>query len=162
MRKIFFLILIHVALFSASLCGTVLLLNLLAHPAHAQAAPEPQQIEEMERQEGHAQHHDVYKNWKRPENKNLSCCNERKVGPNGDVQGDCYPTEAMLAPPGDQNVGVDHDVWWALRYDGRWIEIPEERIIREHNPDETGSRAHLCQADYSMFVLCFVPPTGTF
>jgi hypothetical protein len=130
--------------------------------AFAQSAPEPQMLEEMGRlrQEGHAEHHDVYKDWKMPQS-TISCCQERRVE-NGEVQGDCYPTDAELRPAGKDNPGIKGNVWWAKRFDGRWIEIPESRIIHEKNPDDTGSRAHLCQGDESTYVYCFVPPTGTF
>jgi hypothetical protein len=143
--------------------GCAIILMAMMSSAHAQAAPEPQQIEEMERhrQEGHAEHHDVYKGWHMPDS-NTPCCNERTVGPDGKVEGDCYPTDAELRPAGKENPGIKGNVWWAKRFDGEWIEIPEKIIIKEKNPDDTGSRAHLCQGDNSSYVLCFVPPTGTF
>lgn len=107
-----------------------------------------------------ARAHDVYKTWHTPGSPGVSCCNERKTV-DGKVEGDCYPTEATLAPSGGLlNPDIKGDVWWVKRFDGRWIEVPESRIVHEKNPDDTGSRAHLCQADNSEFVLCFVPPTG--
>lgn len=115
----------------------------------------------QDREAGHAEHHDVYKTWHTPGSPGVSCCNERRIGPDGKPEGDCYPTEAILSPSGGLlNLDIKGDVWWAKRFDGRWIEIPESRIVKEKNPDDTGSRAHLCQADNSEFVLCFVPPTG--
>lgn len=104
---------------------------------------------------GHAEfHNDVYQHWRTP-GSGVSCCNEKKDG-----TGDCYPTAAILAPAGAANPDVKGDVWWALVDDGRWIEIPESRIVHEINPDESGTRAHLCIMDGGSVPLCFVPPTG--
>lgn len=108
--------------------------------------------------EGHAAFHDVYQTWRTP-GSGVSCCNEKKTE-NGHTTGDCYPTTAILAPAGAANPDVKGDVWWALLDDGRWLEIPDGRIVHEINPDETGSRAHVCIMDGSTVPLCFVPPTG--
>ncbi len=96
---------------------------------------------------GHHLHHaDHYSKWKQP-GTNASCCNgkETKHGP---TTGDCYPTTAE----------VRAGSWWAKRDDGQWVIVPDDRILRERNPDV--ERAHLC-FNYGR-VLCFVPPsTGT-
>jgi hypothetical protein len=92
--------------------------------------------------------HDHYTHWKQPST-SLSCCNEKR-NDNGEVTGDCYPTEAELRK----------GAWWARRDNGEWVEIPEARILRELNPDETGQAAHLCYSDSTLQVLCFVPPSG--
>lgn len=89
--------------------------------------------------------HDHYTHWRIP-GTNASCCNEKRTV-DGVTTGDCYPTEAELRK----------GVWWAHRDDGVWVEIPDARILREFNPDETGQAAHLC---YNGSVLCFVPPSG--
>lgn len=96
---------------------------------------------------GHAQFHDVYRTWKQP-GTGVGCCNA-KYDDNGHMLGgDCYPTTAWLMPNG----------WYAMTDSGDVIDIPDDRIVREVNPDESGSRAHLC-FNYGK-VLCFVPPTG--
>ncbi len=105
-------------------------------------------------EEGHAEYHDVYREWKQPSN-GMPCCNEKK----GNV-GDCYPTDAKLGPAGPMNPGITGQVWYAKRDTGGWVEIPEGKIVREKNPDQTGSRAHLCIFDWAEIPLCFVPPTG--
>lgn len=118
----------------------------------------PHKARAQDHSEGHALHHDVYQTWRTP-GSGVSCCNEKKTE-NGVTSGDCYPTTALLAPAGAANPDVRGDVWWALLDDGRWIEIPESRVIHEINPDETGSRAHVCIMDGSEVPLCFVPPFG--
>jgi hypothetical protein len=119
----------------------------------AMAQTEIQRAMEMEQQDrnaAHAEHHDVYKTWCQPGREKpclpyQSCCNERKE----DGSGDCYPTDAEFI-----------DGHWSARLwrSKEWIIIPDEKIIKEINPDTTGSRAHLCEV-YGQ-VLCFVPPFG--
>ena len=96
---------------------------------------------------GHHLHHaDHYSKWLQPGTA-ASCCNGRETK-DGQTTGDCYPTTAE----------VRAGSWWAKTDDGRWVIVPEDRIIRERNPDV--ERAHLCFS-YDR-VLCFVPPnTGT-
>lgn len=92
---------------------------------------------------GHAEHHeDKYRHWMQPGGL-ASCCNEKKTV-DGRTTGDCYPTKARVVDGG----------WVALRDDGVWIEIPDDRIIRERNPGSEDG--HLCY-NYGR-VLCFVPP----
>src|SRR5882672_2959028 len=80
---------------------------------------------------GHHFHHaDHYSKWKQP-GTNASCCNGRETK-DGQPTGDCYPTTAE----------VRAGSWWAKTDDGRWVIVPEDRIIRERNPDV--ERAHLC------------------
>ncbi len=95
-------------------------------------------------EDGHALHHDKYMHWKQP-GTNISCCNERKVE-NGVVTGDCSPAEARVV----------NGSWIARKPDGEWIDIPDDRIIRERNP--SSEDGHLCY-NYGK-VLCFVPPFG--
>lgn len=97
---------------------------------------------------GHAEFHEEYKNWAQPGFANGSCCSARVTDENGRTTGDCFPTDARI---------VD-DHWTARRYDGVWVDIPDDRVIHEVNPDPTGTRAHLCY-NYGK-VLCFVPPFG--
>lgn len=96
---------------------------------------------------GHHLHHaDHYSKWKQP-GTSASCCNARETK-EGRITGDCYPTTAE----------VREGVWWAKTDDGSWVIVPDDRILRERNPDV--ERAHLCFS-YGR-VLCFLPPsTGT-
>jgi hypothetical protein len=96
---------------------------------------------------GHHLHHtDHYSKWKQP-GTNASCCNGKETT-DGQITGDCYPTTAE----------VRAGSWWAKRDDGQWVIVPDDRILRERNPDV--ERTHLCFN--SGRVLCFVPPsTGT-
>jgi hypothetical protein len=78
---------------------------------------------------------------------NASCCNGKETT-DSQSTGDCYPTTAK----------VRAGSWWAERDDGQWVIVPDDRILRERNPDV--ERAHLCFC-YGR-ALCFVPPsTGT-
>lgn len=97
--------------------------------------------------EGHARYHDFYQRWLRPDT-HTSCCNMRIVLPGGGMTGDCRPTRFRLSK--------GH--WQAQLDDGTWIAVPDDRIIREKNPDPTGQDGHLCEAGGMIF--CAVPPTG--
>jgi hypothetical protein len=95
----------------------------------------------------------------------MSCCNAREVdwGENGvpqRIMGDCYPTEFRLTSTGWQAKLDRYDQW---RFNGlQWVDVPDSRIIREKNPDNTGRAGHLCTASGLMpYVLCAVPPAGT-
>jgi hypothetical protein len=101
----------------------------------------------MAQEHHHSFHEDFYKTWKQP-NSTASCCNAR-IEKNGKEEGDCEPTQARLGPVGWQ-------AW--LRQESRWIDIPDDRIIREKNPTQGGVDSHLCW-NWGR-VLCFVPPTG--
>ena len=96
---------------------------------------------------GHHLHHaDHYSKWRQP-GTNVSCCNGKETK-GSNTTGDCYPTTAE----------VRAGSWWAKTDDGRWVIVPDDRILHERNPD--AERAHLCFS-YGR-VLCFVPPnTGT-
>jgi hypothetical protein len=110
--------------------------------------PSKARAQEHEMHQGHAEFHDVYKGWQQP-NGAGGCCNAKYHPETGEpVGGDCYPTEAW----------VINGSWYAFKDDGDVIYIPDDRRIRKINPDETGTRAHLCW-NYGK-VLCFVPPTG--
>lgn len=107
---------------------------------------------------GHAEFHDVYREWMMPQRPEMPCCNAR-TEVNGAVVGDCYPTVAEPRPSAEHPDGPV--VWWAKRHDGLWIEINKRYILNEFNPDETGTRAHLCENFHlGGGVLCFLPPTG--
>jgi len=97
------------------------------------------------RGQDHSPHHaDFYRHWMQPGViPPISCCKARKV--EGGVEtGDCEPTKARI-------VNGNWQAW--LRQESRWIDIPDDKIIRERNP--TGQDAHLCWSFGR--VLCFVP-----
>lgn len=92
----------------------------------------------------HDFHRDFYRYWLQP-GTNKSCCNAR-VTAFGHVIGDCEPTQAEIR----------NGAWFAWnRIEGRWLRIPENRILRERNP--SGQDAHLCWTP-EQGVICFVPP----
>ena len=141
--------------FIAGLCVAVFLAILfgVTHKANSQ-------------DNGHSLHHeDHYKTWMRPHTPWVPCCNAR-VEANGEMKGDCYPTQAETRPSQLPEL-KGALVWWAKRYDGLWIEIPEDRYVRYANPDPTGRDAHLCEHHERFsggmelqLVHCFRPPTG--
>jgi hypothetical protein len=94
---------------------------------------------------GHYLYHaDYYSKWHQP-GSDASCCNGRETK-DGQTTGDCAPTRAE----------VRRGNWWAkVPGSSEWVEIPDERIIRERNP--TPEQGHLCYG-YGQ-VLCFVPPS---
>ena len=117
-------------------------------------------------QDGHAKHHeDHYKTGYRPHMPETLCCNARREV-DGEVTGDCYPTQAEPRPSQLPEM-KGALVWWAKRHDGKWIEIPESRYVRYANPDPTGRDAHLCEHNERFsggmelqLIHCFRPPTG--
>lgn len=120
-------------------------------PAHAQS--------------GHEEFHDFYRHWKQPGSE-LSCCNANRYADEAQTMhyaGDCEPTDAELRYPAPGGVtGATGKPKWFARLPkylgGDWIEIPEEKVIKEINPDP--NRAHLCYSPVTNSVLCFVPPFG--
>lgn len=109
---------------------------------------------------GHGQFHADYSHWLQP-NSTTSCCNAREKLQGGGFVGDCYPTEFKLISTKDGpkwRARLAEEDGPGLEKDG-WITIPDEKIIREHNPDPSGVTGHLCINQYG-YVLCAVPPTG--
>lgn len=100
--------------------------------------------------EGHAEFHDHYKGWCQPGWPKPciyvnSCCKEKHDG-----SGDCFPTDGEL-----------RDGKWFLRdQHGTMIEMPPDKEVHEINPDETGTRGHLCQNPYNDKIFCWRPPVG--
>jgi hypothetical protein len=90
---------------------------------------------------GHHLHHaDHYSKWHQPGV--TSCCNGRETK-DGQTTGDCAPTR----------VEVRHGNWWAKLHDSsEWVQIPDERFIRERN--STPEQGRLCYLFGK--VLCFV------
>lgn len=128
----------HVLLLAGLYTLAVLFLGFAAGRASAQDGTRPH----------HPLHHDFYRHWMRPDGMG-SCCNARMVVQGVEV-GDCEPTEARLIA----------GRWYArLPHEGPFIEVPASRILRERNPTQDGTDAHLCWTQGSG-VLCFVPPFG--
>jgi hypothetical protein len=90
-------------------------------------------------------HKKFYSTWMMPDNRNVSCCDDR----------DCYPTEARLV----------NGQWEAKRReDGFWMKIPAQKVETERdNPD---GRSHVCALQPSQWfpndvtVYCFIPGGG--
>jgi hypothetical protein len=131
-------------------CGAFAGVVATAHKAKAQ---------EMSHEEGHMKYHDAYQHWLRNDT-HTSCCNLREMSLDGKtvLSGDCRPVEAELRP---DKKGELH--WWAQEERGEprsaWIRIPDDKIIREKNPDLSGDSAHLCATPSTIY--CFVGSTGT-
>lgn len=92
-------------------------------------------------QDGHAQHHDWYRQLLTPQG--YSCCN----GDTPTKRGDCRPVQAR---PRD-------DGGWEAFYGGIWQTVPPERIL----PDRLNRvplHAHICEQDG--FVRCFLRGGG--
>lgn len=101
-------------------------------------------------QDHHPNHADFYKKWMRPDGSGLSCCDAR-MERGGVETGDCEPTKAELRRGGD---GVVRWHAW-LRQESRWLEIPDNKLVRERNPNIFD--AHLC---WSWGIIhCFSPPS---
>lgn len=94
----------------------------------------------------HPLHKDFYQKWRDPTNPQISCCNARLEGPDGTEVGDCEPTLAIVVK--------GRWVAW-VRQIGDWVIIPDNKILRERNPN--GQDAHLCWTQLRG-VICFVPP----
>lgn len=112
----------------------------------------------QDRHEGHDKYHDnAYSTWMKPDKPGESCCNMKVMSEDGKyrVKGDCYPTDArLLHDPETRDLN-----WWALRDDGKWIAIPDIKVLRRTpNPDETGRSAHICES-YGQ-IHCFREPSG--
>jgi len=114
------------------------LLLILGTPLRAENAATPH----------HPLHQDFYMKWMQP-NSSMGCCNARVKTPDGGEVGDCEPVPAE----------IKNGSWRAwFPKETRWIDIPDDRIIRERNPEQGGPNGHLCYNEYTKKVLCFVPP----
>jgi hypothetical protein len=83
--------------------------------------------------DGHAQMHDVYKQWHPPLNPGTSCCDDS----------DCRPTRAF----------VDDEGYWRAWNGSLWLQVPQDRVLP---PDFAGDgRSHLCEKE--QFIYCFAP-----
>ncbi len=90
---------------------------------------------------GHDKLHHWYSQLMRPDVPYSSCCNNQ----------DCRATQARQLPSGE---------WEALK-DGRWVQVPNEKINREESYD---TQAHICAPPASSgiypkdYIYCFVKP----
>ena len=92
----------------------------------------------------HPLHKDFYQHWKEP-GTTASCCNAR-IEKDGTESGDCEPTQAEIRKGN----------WYAwVRQKNDWVRIPDEKIIREPNPNIFD--AHHCWTP-SRGTICFKPP----
>lgn len=83
--------------------------------------------------DGHGEMHEIYKGWQSPQG--YSCCSEQ----------DCRPTRAYLD---------EHGHWQAI-VDGRWLVMPDDRVLRIPSPD---GRSHVCATPGAApTIRCFVP-----
>ena len=88
--------------------------------------------------DGHAQQHDIYKDWRHPMTR-ASCCNAQTA----EGQGDCRPTRAYF---GDDGL-------WRAWGGHRWLTVPRDRLLPA---DFAGDgRNHLCELHGDVF--CFTP-----
>lgn len=96
-------------------------------------------------QDHHPLHRDFYRHWMAPDNPATSCCNAR-ITTNGVETGDCEPTEGRI-----------RDGQWQawIRQTGRWVVVPDVKIIRQPNPNIFD--AHVCWT-LDRGIICFKPP----
>lgn len=96
-------------------------------------------------QDHHPLHRDFYRHWMQPGvHPPLSCCNAR-VEVNGIESGDCEPTRGRIR----------NGQWQAwIRQTGRWLPVPDEKIVREPNPNIFD--AHVCWTA-ERGIICFKP-----
>lgn len=110
------------------------------------------------RAEDHKHHspwHDFYKDWQQPTPSKSSCCNAR-FNERGEEVGDCEATNLF-----ELRRTKDGLRWFAfVPAIDQVIQVPDEKIIREKNPDQTGRMGHICFSPI-VGVLCAVPPTGS-
>ncbi|MDP2377805.1 hypothetical protein [Reyranella sp.] len=110
--------------------GVIFGLPMMCQPAKAQSGAHG---------DGHAQQHDIYKDWHPPGNPETSCCSAAKP----DGSGDCRPTRAF----------VDDDGNWRAWNGVMWLIVPPERILP---PNYAGDgRSHLCEKE--QYIYCFTP-----
>lgn len=77
--------------------------------------------------------HDIYRDWKPPNNPSTSCCNDS----------DCRPTRAYLDDLGR----------WRAWDGSMWLVVPSERVLPADFAKD--GRSHLCEK--GGFVYCFTP-----
>ncbi|MFZ5783994.1 MAG: hypothetical protein ACOY4R_27665 [Pseudomonadota bacterium] len=90
------------------------------------------------RGDGHAEHHDQYRHWMRPDGKG-SCCNAQTPD---DPNGDCRPTVGYVGDDGR---------WRARVAPGRFLPVPPDRLLSR----QSDGRCHICER--GGYVFCFAP-----
>jgi hypothetical protein len=88
---------------------------------------------------GHAEHHNIYKNWTQS-NGYSSCCNGDD--PENGVKGDCRPVRAY----------ADQDGQWHALIEGQYVPVPLRAIRDYPTPD---GNSHVCE-DKRNGIMCFV------
>ena len=74
---------------------------------------------------------------------------------NGSIIGDCRPTEFRPVIEGGKFVG-----WKARLDDGTFTgRLPDEKRVKEKNPDLSGVSGHLCESNGIIY--CWREPAGT-
>lgn len=115
--------------------------------------PKARAQDSQEMSEHHHKYHPAYETWKQP-NSTASCCNAR-FNEQGQEVGDCESTSFELR---NTEKGVQ---WWAyVPMIKQSLPVPDQKILREKNPDESGRTGHICVNRSTHEVLCAVPPTG--
>jgi hypothetical protein len=92
------------------------------------------------RGDGHGRHHDMYKDWQRPD-VGGSCCNAQSAD---DPNGDCRPTTAYMGDDG----------WWRARIrpgPNGYAIVPPNKILKR----AADGRCHVCERFGT--VICFQP-----
>jgi hypothetical protein len=161
----FFVTLCRYVLAGAIVAGFAFALLLIGITiAHAQYQHNPPPHKDHWHHDQHSRYHDQYNTWCQPNYtgakpcpKPYSCCDAREEK-DGTVEGHCYWTQAELRKSKDPT--IKYPVWWVLLDTSVWEEIPNDKIIHEKNPDETGTAAHICEIESTQQILCFLPPTG--
>lgn len=119
----------------------VLLVIGLATTVWLMTVPWPAAAQSGARGDGHAEHHDWYRDLLTP--LGYSCCN----GDQPDKPGDCRPVQARPRDDGS----------WEAFVGGTWRPVPPERIL----PDRLNRvplHAHICEQDG--YVRCFLRGGG--
>jgi hypothetical protein len=127
------------------------------------------QLNEDAHTQGHARYHTDYMRWKN--SNGFPCCSAKYDEHGVPMSGDCVPTEGILRPSlkPELNGAV---VWWLfIEETGRFEEMPEGKMLRERNPDDTGRAAHACVSqslspsvppeEVGGYIYCWVPPSGS-
>jgi hypothetical protein len=83
--------------------------------------------------DGHAEMHDIYKNWTPPDNPKTSCCDNS----------DCRPTRAYVDESGN----------WRAWNGNMWLIVPSARVLPTDYAHD--GRSHLCEK--AGFIYCFAP-----
>lgn len=84
--------------------------------------------------------HDIYTGWQRPDDPNVSCCDDR----------DCHPSAMCLLPTGGEGIVVL----------GACVPVPYDKVLPFGSPD---GRPHVCysiEPVAPIVIHCVALPTG--